>query len=102
MGIRPSFVEVANAGEIERAIVQIAGERADALVVRGDSMFFSNREPIGRLAMQYALPTIAEDQRFGKSENEPLMYEPSRKESASGERTVVDSRWIRSATMTHG
>jgi len=64
MGIRPLFVEVANSGEIEKAIAQIAGERADALVVRGDPMFTSNREQIGRLAMQYALPTIAEDQRF--------------------------------------
>jgi len=27
-------------------------------------MFFSNREQIGRLALQYALPTMAEDQRF--------------------------------------
>ncbi len=64
MGIRPLFVQVVNPGEIEKSIAQIAGERADALVVRGDPMFFSNREQIARLAMQYTLPTIAEDQRF--------------------------------------
>ena len=60
----PLFVEVADPGEIEKAIAQIAGQRADALVVRGDPIFTSNREQIGRLALQYALPTMAEDQRF--------------------------------------
>jgi len=64
MRINPLFVEVADSGEIGQAIAQIAGRRADALVVRGDPMFFSNREQIGRLALQYALPTMAEDQRF--------------------------------------
>jgi putative ABC transport system substrate-binding protein len=58
------FEEIGNPGEIERAIARIAGRRADALVVRGDPVFFSNRAQIARLALQYALPTIAEDQRF--------------------------------------
>jgi len=60
----PLFVEVADPGEIEKAIARIAGQRADALVVRGDPIFTSNREQIGRLALWYALPTMAEDQRF--------------------------------------
>jgi putative ABC transport system substrate-binding protein len=60
----PLFVQVAEPGEIEKAIARIAGQRADALVVRGDPIFTSNREQIGRLALQYALPTMAEDQRF--------------------------------------
>ena len=61
MRMQPLFVEVANPGEIEKAIAQIAGRRADALIVRGDPMFASNREQIGRLAVQYALPTMAEE-----------------------------------------
>ena len=61
MRMKPLFVEVANPSEIEKAIAQIAGRRADALIVRGDPMFASNREQIGRLAVQYALPTMAED-----------------------------------------
>ena len=64
MRLQPLFVEVANPGEIERAIAHIAGRRADALIVRGDPVFFSNREQIGRLAVKHTLPTIAEDQRF--------------------------------------
>ena len=63
MRMQPLFVEVANPGEIEKAIVQIADRRADALVIRGDPMIYSNREQIGRLAKQYSLPTMAEDRR---------------------------------------
>ena len=62
--MQPIFVEVANSGEIEKAIAQIASQRADALVVRGDPMFGSDREQIGRLALQYALPTIAEERQY--------------------------------------
>jgi len=64
MRMRPLFVEVHNPGEIEEAIAQIGSRRADALVVRGDPMFTSNREQIARFAVRYALPTIAEEQRL--------------------------------------
>ena len=67
MRMQPLFVEVANPGDVEKAIAQIAGRRADALVVRGDPMFSSSREQIGRLAMQYALPTIAEERRIAEA-----------------------------------
>jgi len=62
MRMHPLFVEVRNPAEIENAIAQIGSRRADALIVRGDPMFSSNREQIARLAVQYALPTMAEDQ----------------------------------------
>jgi len=64
MRMHPLFVEVHNPGEIEEAIAQIGSRRADALVVRGDPMFTSNREQIARFAVRYALPTIAEEQRL--------------------------------------
>jgi putative ABC transport system substrate-binding protein len=67
MRMQPLFVEVANPGEIEKAIAQIAGRGADALVVRGDPMLTSNREQIGRLAVQYALTTIAEDRPIAEA-----------------------------------
>jgi putative ABC transport system substrate-binding protein len=67
MRMQPLFVEVANPGEIEKAIAQIAGRGADALVVRGDPILTSNREQIGRLAVQYALPTIAEDRPIAEA-----------------------------------
>jgi putative ABC transport system substrate-binding protein len=65
--MQPLFVEVANPGDIEKAIAQIAGRRADALVIRGDPMFNSNREQIGRLAVQYSLPTIAEERPIAEA-----------------------------------
>jgi hypothetical protein len=64
IGLNPLFVEVAKPGKIEKAIAHIAGRRVDALVVRGDPIFTSNREQIGRLAVEYALPTMAQDKRF--------------------------------------
>jgi putative ABC transport system substrate-binding protein len=59
--MQPLFVEVSSPEGIEKAIVHIASRRADALIIRGDPMFTSNREQIGRLAVQYGLPTIAEE-----------------------------------------
>jgi len=64
MRMEPLFVEVAKPADIEEAIARIAVLRADALVVRGDPMFYANRERISRLALKHALPTIAEDQRL--------------------------------------
>jgi len=64
MRMDPLVIEVHNPGEIEGAIAQIGSRRADALVVRGDPMFTSNREQIARFAVQYALPTVAEEQRL--------------------------------------
>jgi len=58
--LQPIFVEITSADAIPGAITEIANRRADALIVRGDPMFNSNREQIARLALQYALPTIAE------------------------------------------
>jgi putative ABC transport system substrate-binding protein len=63
MRMQPLFVEVETPNDIENAIAQIAGRGANALVIRGDPMFDSNRELISRLALQHALPTMAEDRR---------------------------------------
>ena len=38
--------------------------RADALIVRGDPLFASNRDQIASLALKHALPTMAEGRRF--------------------------------------
>jgi putative tryptophan/tyrosine transport system substrate-binding protein len=65
--MQPIFIEVANAESIDKAIAQIANQRADALIIRGDPMFTSNRERIGRLALQYMLPTMAEEGPIAES-----------------------------------
>jgi putative ABC transport system substrate-binding protein len=65
--MQPIFVEVANADAIEKAIARIAGLRADALIVRGDPMFGSNRDKIAAWALQHALPTMAEERQYTAS-----------------------------------
>jgi putative ABC transport system substrate-binding protein len=62
--LQPVFVEIASGDAIPAAIAEIANRRADALIVRGDPMLYSNRPQIARLAMQHALPTIAESRRM--------------------------------------
>jgi ABC-type uncharacterized transport system substrate-binding protein len=74
--LQPIFVEITSADAIPGAIAGIANRRADALIVRGDPMFNSNREQIARLALQYALPTIAEG-RGAPAAGQLLSYGPN-------------------------
>src|SRR6185369_6752662 len=74
--LQPIFVEITSADAIPGAIAEIANRRAGALIVRGDPMFNSNREEIARLALQYALPTIAEG-RGGPAAGQLLSYGPN-------------------------
>jgi putative ABC transport system substrate-binding protein len=62
--LQPVFVEITSADAIPSAIAEIANRRADALIIRGDPMFNANREQIARLAVQHALPTVAESRRM--------------------------------------
>ena len=64
LGMQPIFVDVAAPTQLSRAFEQIEGERAQALVVRADPVFESNREQIVRLAMRLALPTMTEGRQF--------------------------------------
>jgi ABC-type uncharacterized transport system substrate-binding protein len=43
LGLHPIFVGVASEGELENAIAQIARQRAQALVVSDDALFFPHR-----------------------------------------------------------
>ncbi len=61
LSLQPIFVEITSSDAIPAAIAEIANRRADALIVRGDPMLASNREEIARVALQYKLPTIAEE-----------------------------------------
>jgi len=60
LGLQPIFEEITNSDAIPSAIAKIESQKAEALIVRGDPMFYSNREQIARLALRYGLPTIAE------------------------------------------
>jgi len=87
--LQPIFVEIASADGIPGAIAEIANRRADALIVRGDPMFGSNREQIARLALQHALPTIAEGRREPEA-GQLLSYGPDGPASARRVASIVD------------
>jgi putative ABC transport system substrate-binding protein len=87
--LQPLFVEIASGQEIPGAIAEIANRRADALIVRGDPMFNSNREQIARLALQNALPTIAEFRRNPEA-GQLLSYGPLGQASARRIASIVD------------
>jgi putative tryptophan/tyrosine transport system substrate-binding protein len=59
LDIQPIIIGVAAAGELENAVAELARRRAQALLVRNDSLFYDNRVPLMRAALRYALPTIA-------------------------------------------
>src|SRR5678815_4235602 len=51
-------IEAANAGEVEAAFGVIRKDRAAALIVLGDGLFFSQAQRIGHLAVRQRLPTL--------------------------------------------
>lgn len=64
LGMQPIFVDVADATLLEGIIAEVARSGADALIVRGDPLFSSNRDQIAFLALKHALPTVAEGRQF--------------------------------------
>ena len=63
LGIQPIIIEVATAGELENAIAELARQRAQALFVPDDNLFFDNRGEIARAALRHALPTLTQRRR---------------------------------------
>src|SRR2546430_2561051 len=60
LGLQPIFVEVAYPAALDQAFAELTRQRAEALIVRGDPVFFLLRERIMSLALKNALPTMAE------------------------------------------
>jgi len=67
LGMQPIFADVADATQLERIIAEVARMKADALIVRADPIFFTNRDQIANSALQHALPTVAEGRTFVSS-----------------------------------
>jgi ABC-type uncharacterized transport system substrate-binding protein len=57
--IRPIFVEVATAGELENAVAEIARRGAQVIFLYRGGLYYDNRVAIMSFALRYALPTIA-------------------------------------------
>jgi putative ABC transport system substrate-binding protein len=63
-GIHPIFLEVASTAELESAVAEAVRQRAQAVFVPGDTIFFENRVEIARAALRHALPTLVQGKWF--------------------------------------
>ena len=89
LGLQAIFVEITASDAIPSAIAEIGRRKADALIVRGDPMLNSNAEQIARLALQYTLPTIAEDRRMPAA-GQLLSYGPDDSAVSRRSAAIVD------------
>ena len=62
--LRIELVEVSGAEDLDRAFTKMARDRVDAIVVPGDSLLFTQRQRVSRLAREYRLPGIYSLQEF--------------------------------------
>jgi putative tryptophan/tyrosine transport system substrate-binding protein len=60
LGLHLQGVEVRDATEFERAFSDMARDRAEALVVDNDAMFWDHRKELADLALKHRLPTMFE------------------------------------------
>jgi ABC-type uncharacterized transport system substrate-binding protein len=63
-GIHPIFLEVASTAELESAVAEAVRQRAQALFVQLEPLFFENRVEIARAALRHALPTLVQGKKF--------------------------------------
>jgi putative ABC transport system substrate-binding protein len=89
LGLQPIFVEITSSDAIPSAIAEIQSRKAEALIVRGDPMLTANREQIARLALQYKLPTIAEERPMPAA-GQLLSYGPNPRAVDRRSASIVD------------
>ena len=89
LGIQPIFVQVAGASELPDAVAEAARQRAQALFVPIDTLFYENRVEIMRAALKHALPTMA--QGITVQENGALIaYDPTEGEENYRNAAYID------------
>jgi putative ABC transport system substrate-binding protein len=59
LGLELHVVSASKAPEIDTAIASIVQQRAQALVIEGDSLFTNRRQQLAALAMRHGLPAVA-------------------------------------------
>jgi putative ABC transport system substrate-binding protein len=61
LGMQPIIIAVASEGELDNAIAEAVRQRAQALIVPTDSLFYTHRVHIMNTALRYALPIVSDD-----------------------------------------
>lgn len=62
--MQPVFVSAAVANELENAVAEAARQRAEALIVTAENVYWSNRVLLMRTALEHRLPTIVGDREI--------------------------------------
>jgi putative ABC transport system substrate-binding protein len=66
-GVRIDIVQARDSREIEAAFATLVRNRADALVVGGDSFFFNRRLQLATLATRHAIPAVYNSREFAEA-----------------------------------
>jgi putative ABC transport system substrate-binding protein len=64
LGLRVKIVEVQSRDDLGRAFAAMARDRVDALLVPGDTFFFTERQRVAELAREHRLPGIYSSREF--------------------------------------
>ena len=67
LGVRLIFLNARNPGEIRGAYETLARERADALIVSGNLVFFVSRDQLAAFSASYKVPTIYAAREYAES-----------------------------------
>jgi len=89
LGIQPIFVQVAAASELPDAVAEAARQRARALLVPTDTLFYEYRVEIMRAALKHGLPTMAQ-RRTVLEDGALIAYDPTEAEENSRNAAFID------------
>jgi putative ABC transport system substrate-binding protein len=90
LGMEPIFVEIVSADEIESVISQLRRQRAEALILRGDSFIYDHRFEIGSATLKHRLPTMSEMPDLVREAGILAAYTPARSEENRRVASYVD------------
>jgi len=89
LGIQPIFVQVSAAHELPDAVAEAARQRARALLVPTDTLFYEYRVEIMRAALKHGLPTMAQ-RRTVLEDGALIAYDPTEAEENARNAAFID------------
>lgn len=89
LGLQLQLLEAREPSEFDTAFAAMAAERAEALLLVGDSMFFLHRERLARLALKTRLPSMSTQEQWVDAGG-LVSYGPSVPETWRRAATYVD------------
>jgi ABC-type uncharacterized transport system substrate-binding protein len=90
LGLEAVFVQFGTGNEIEGAIARLAGQRVQALVLRGDAYVYEYRNEISSAALKQGLPTMAEQPQLVREAGVLASYSSAGNEEGRRVASYVD------------